>query len=670
MILMSRGIAAIPGIDVFLADRTESYAGWGRKASGDRARRRAAAEGRSFLLLEDGFIRSVERNDPTLSLVLDELGIYYDCHHPSRLERLISQPLEPDESDRARAVIAAWRDAGASKYNGGRDALSPLPGRYVLVCDQTQADASIRHGGADGASFRRMLDAALAEAPDCKVVVKTHPDVLTGRKAGYFDAATACSDPRIQLLAENCHAASLLERAAAVYTVTSQMGFEALIWGRPVRCFGMPFYAGWGMTADDLPAPARRRGATLDQLVHAALVRYPRYCDPETGQRCEVERILSHIGLQRHMRRRFPARIHALGFSRWKRGPLARFLAGSSLALAKRAHEVPAGATVALWGRDAPRDLSPDTGRIHLEDGFLRSVGLGAELTQPLSWVCDDIGLYYDAARPSRLEAILSETVFEQDLLARASRLRAAIIAAGITKYNLDPSGHDPRWQRPRDSERVILVPGQVEDDASIRHGAPGVRRNVDLLRAVRNMHPEAHIVYKPHPDVVAGLRAWGAGETRAADLCNEIVTAVPIVELFPHVDDVHCLTSLAGFEALLRGLSVTCHGLPFYAGWGLTRDLHASPRRSRRLALDELVAGALILYPTYVSRTTGHFTTPERALAELLAWRTAERDRRPSPIRPLLRPILFHGRRICRTLSQSWQPAEGPSKSEHHDGR
>jgi capsular polysaccharide export protein len=144
----------------------------------------------------------------------------------------------------------------------------------------------------------------------------------------------------------------------------------------------------------------------------------------------------------------------------------------------------------------------------------------------------------------------------------------------------------------------------------------------------------------------------------------------VPIVELFPHVDDVHCLTSLAGFEALLRGLPVTCHGLPFYAGWGLTRDLHASPRRTRRLALDELVAGALILYPTYVSRTTGHFTTPERALAELVAWRTAERDRRPSLIRPLLRPFLFHGRQICRTLGQSWQPAEGLSKTEPHDGR
>ena len=160
-----------------------------------------------------------------------------------------------------------------------------------------------------------------------------------------------------------------------------------------------------------------------------------------------------------------------------------------------------------------------------------------------------------------------------------------------------------------------------------------------------------------------------GCGEARAADLCNEIVTAVPIVELFPHVDDVHCLTSLAGFEALLRGLSVTCHGLPFYAGWGLTRDLHASPRRTRRLALDELVAGALILYPTYVSRTTGHFASPERALAELLPGAPqsgTEGRRRPAP-------AVAHSLPWQADLPDA-EPVMaargGPAKSELDDGR
>jgi capsular polysaccharide export protein len=102
------------------------------------------------------------------------------------------------------------------------------------------------------------------------------------------------------------------------------------------------------------------------------------------------------------------------------------------------------------------------------------------------------------------------------------------------------------------------------------------------------------------------------------------VVVDVSMGELLPQVDEVHTLTSLAGFEALLRGKKVVCHGQPFYAGWGRTEDREPVARRTRRLTLDELVAGTLILYPTYVSRTTGRFTTAERALAELLAWRQA----------------------------------------------
>jgi capsular polysaccharide export protein len=188
------------------------FTGWGRKVSGDRARARAAQKGVPFALLEDGFLRSVERDGAPLSLVVDDLGIYYDCRNPSRLEELILQPLGQGEADRARALVLAWRQVRASKYNHARDYAGVLPERYVLVCDQTFGDLSVQHGGADAASFRRMLEAALSENPACSVVVKTHPDVVMGRKRGYLDADIGRIDPRIHLIAEDCHAASLLEK--------------------------------------------------------------------------------------------------------------------------------------------------------------------------------------------------------------------------------------------------------------------------------------------------------------------------------------------------------------------------------------------------------------------------------------------------------------------------
>jgi capsular polysaccharide export protein len=611
-----------------------------------------------FALLEDGFLRSVEREGAPLSLVVDDLGIYYDCRRPSRLECFVLEALSHVETSRAQALILAWRRARASKYNHARDYAGVLPERYVLVCDQTFGDLSVQHGGADAADFRRMLEAALSENPACQILVKRHPDVVMGRKRGYLNATIGSIDPRIQLIVEDCHAASLLERAEAVYTVTSQMGFEALLWGKKVRCFGMPFYAGWGLTLDDREAPSRRSAVGLEQLVHAALVRYPRYLDPETGEPCEAERALAHVELQRRMRGRFPQRIHAVGFSRWKRPIVKRFLAGSDVVFARTARQVPEGAAVALWGRADPRSLPRGARPISLEDGFLRSVGLGAEFTQPLSWVCDDEGLYYDASQPSRLERIFADEIFSDTLLQRAQRLRAQLLQCGITKYNLDAAARTAPWRRPDAARHVILVAGQVEDDASIRHGAPGIKYNGELLRAVRNMHPRSYIVYKPHPDVVAGLRPWGREETSASGWCDEIVLHEPISRMFEEADEVHVLTSLAGFEALLRGKPVTCHGMPFYAGWGLTTDMVFTPRRNRLLTLDELVAGALILYPSYVSRVTGQFTTPERAVAELIAWRAEGGV--PSSLRRLLRPVLSFGKRFHRLCSERLARAAG----------
>jgi capsular polysaccharide export protein len=714
---LSPAIARLPRLTRFLEwevrlglpvtlGQGSAMVGWGSKRSYHWAKCYADLRGIPCLSLEDGFLRSVGlgRQEPPLSLVVDDLGIYYDASGPSRLERLIAETrLDEDQIARACQLVTDWRSGRLSKYNQAREwaplhvdghahdrspSLSyprrrvsssirlgsrlsgsdeimatpdrghdDLPASFVLVVDQTFGDASIRYGLADADSFRRMLEAALDEHPATPILLKVHPEVFAGRKRGHFDGLTPGQASRVRVLGRDVHAPSLLERAEAVYTVTSQMGFEGLLWGRPVRTFGMPFYAGWGLTRDDLAAPDRRRPVALEALVHAALVAYPRYVEPETGERCEVERVMAWLAWQRRMRQRFPAEVHAIGFGRLRR-PMARaFFQGSTLHHHRDAATVPQGGTLAVWGRAAATDVedawrswglgpasssepSPASGGgqgggdarqgmrghdeghvgalITLEDGFLRSVGLGAELVQPLSLVMDRVGIYYDAGRPSELEAILQETDVDADLLDRAARLRARIVEAGLTKYNVGGAG----WRRPDGARQVILVPGQVERDASIRYGSAQIKTNLDLLKAVRAQNPDAYLVYKPHPDVQAGLRLAGRGEATAADHCDEVVLDVAMDRLLDQVDAVHVLTSLAGFEALLRQRPVTTYGQPFYAGWGLTEDLYPVERRTRRLSLDELVAGTLILYPAYVSRVTGRFTTPERALEELLAWR------------------------------------------------
>ena len=331
-----------------------------------------------------------------------------------------------------------------------------------------------------------------------------------------------------------------------------------------------------------------------------------------------------------------PSVVHALGFAQRKRKTLRACLPTARLVFVDQPQQVPAGATLFVWGRPELPPLASNVNMVHVEDGFLRSVGLGADWVAPLSWIVDYSGIYFDATKSSDLETLLLQTPWSPDLLQRAAALRMAIVERGLTKYNVGAG----QWSRPAHAGKVILVPGQVETDASIRYGSPVVCSNLDLLANVRQANPDAHIVYKPHPDVVAGLRLRGIRESQASQYCNEQILNVPMHQLLQQVDEVHVMTSLAGFEALLRGRKVVCHGQPFYAGWGLTQDVVPLARRTRTLTLDALVAGALLLYPRYFSLQRGTSISPEQALTELSAWRDAQGSKLPWRHR-LWRPVL-----------------------------
>ena len=309
---------------------------------------------------------------------------------------------------------------------------------------------------------------------------------------------------------------------------------------------------------------------------------------------------------------------------RWKRGAIAAAFPGAVFAedaaqgLA-RARE--AGGALAVWATRAPPGLgdaaeAAGVPLLWVEDGFLRSVGLGVDFVTAASLCVDPVAPHYDPSRPTALERLLATHPFDGALLARAAALRARIAALGLTKYNLRRPA--PRLP-PSPGRRRILVPGQVTDDASLRLGGRGMD-NLALLAAVRAANPGAFIAYRPHPDVETGYRRGFAPRRALLRHADVVVAGGDIAGLYAQVDEVHTLTSLAGFEALLRGLPVTTHGQPFYAGWGLTSDLAPPPRRSRRLSLDALVAGALILYPRYTDPVTGAPCEVEALLDRLAA--------------------------------------------------
>lgn len=597
----------------------DGFVGWGGRASSLRARRLGRRFDKQVVLLEDGFLKSYApgRDEPAHSYVVDRTGIYFDATRPNDLSALAERSLTGDADGRLRSVIAFIRQNRLSKYNNSPLlplSASGLPsGRpFVLVVDQVAGDASIAGALADESRFGDMLVHARDHYPGAVIAARTHP--AAGDRSPVINAARRLG---VEIVVPGrMNPWPLIEEAEAVYTVSSQLGFEALMAGTTVHAFGVTYYSHRGLTVDHCTAPTPRPSASLEAVFHAAYIDYSRYLDLHDRRPVEIERALDQMLTVRDQRNQVTPRIYTGGLSPWKRRALDPFVVGpqgravhcGSLKQAV-AQAKANGGQVALWGTSRPMPASVPA--VRFEDGFIRSRGLGANLALPSSLAMDWDHVYYDARGESRLEHIIAHHVFSDELVERADRLIRSIVDKGVSKYNVGDAVAFPVV----DAGRLkILVPGQVEKDASIRYGSPVTKTNRALVAAVRALYPEAYLAYKEHPDVTSGMRSGG----EVPDAADIIVRDGDIKDWIAWCDRVETMTSLAGFEALIRDKPVGVHGIPFYAGWGLTNDRLQVARRTRVISKQMLAAAALILYPFYVHPLSGMPCRVEELVEEI----------------------------------------------------
>ncbi|ECL9638857.1 capsular polysaccharide biosynthesis protein [Campylobacter jejuni] len=609
--------------------KEDIFIGWGRKKSGLKAMNLAKKYKAKFILLEDGFIRSLNlgvENSPSFSIVKDDIGVYYDATAPSKLENLLNTyEFKDEEIKQAKKAIELIKKYKISKYNNNLD----IPDDYfqkdekrVLIITQTANDASLEFGLSKDFKTVDMIKDAIKENPDSKIYIKIHPDVLSGKKQS--DLVINFLPKECILITENFNPIALLEFFDKVYTKTSGMGFEALIQECECICYGMPFYAGWGLTKDKLECKRRMQKRSLEEVFYAAYILYSEYFNSYLNQKSNIFDTIQTLAKYKDMEKVNSNRLFMLGFTLWKRHFIKPFFKAknneiiflNSIKSLVR-YKLKEDDKFFIWGRRIDYNVlkttlikkAQDENLLHfipkislVEDGFIRSISLGSDLTRPFSLIVDDKGLYIDPNKPSKLEELLQNEIFDENMLNRAKNIIKILLENRFSKYN--GLKHEDLKINAKIGQKIILIPAQVEDDASMILGGFGLS-TLDLLKEVRSKNQDAYIIFKPHPDVLSGNRVGLKDETLILEFCDEIVKDCSIDSAIKIADEIHTITSTSGFDALLRAKKVFTYGMPFYAGWGLTKDKHKCERRTRKLSLEELVAGALITYPRYINPKT-----------------------------------------------------------------
>ncbi|EAH9684044.1 capsular polysaccharide biosynthesis protein [Campylobacter coli] len=610
--------------------KEDVFVGWGRKKSGLKAVELAKKHNVKFLLLEDGFLRSLNlgvENSPSFSIVKDEIGIYYDATAPSKLENILNTyEFSSEELEQAKKAIELIKKEKLSKYNNNLclpKELFNANEERVLIITQVANDTSLKFGLADNFSTQDIINEAIKENPNAKIYIKIHPDVLSSKKQSDFNAQDLPS--KCVVIKENYNPIELLSHFKKVYTKTSGMGFEALMLKQECVCYGMPFYAGWGLTQDKQMCKRRLKKRSLEEVFCAAYILYSEYFNPYLNQKSDIFDTIYTLAKYKKIEQANSNTLYFLGFTLWKRWFMRPFFKAknnkiiflNSLDELYKANLNPED-KIFIWGKKYDKTLLAKdfSNEIFLvEDGFLRSVFLGSDLTRPFSLIIDSKGLYVDPSKPSDLEDILQNHIFDESLKQRAKKLITMIMQNKFSKYN----GLKHEKLNFNTNKKIILIPAQVEDDASMILGGAGFD-TLKLLQSVRKANENAFIVFKPHPDVLSGNRKGLKDKSIILKYCDEIIENVSIDSAINASDEVHTITSTSGFDALLRGKKVVVYGKPFYAGWGLTSDLHKIPRRTRVLSLEELVAGVLILYPRYIHPKSKNLCEVELALDTMLA--------------------------------------------------
>jgi hypothetical protein len=265
-----------------------------------------------IIVLEDGFIRSINiglSGEPSLSIIFDSHTAYYDATKASQLENLLNSDIKLNKEtiDYCKKCISKIVMHRVSKYNRApcyKLNLGNPNKRKILLVDQRYNKASVKYGLGDNSSFANMLQDALSHYNDYDIIIKRHPDAITGGKQSYFNKDLLSPFKyanNIFLYDDDINPYALFDLVDDVFVCSSRMGFEALMAGKKVHCYGMPFYAGWGITEDKIVLDRRSKKRSVEEIFYFAYIVLSRYWNPDKNSIAKVDEIVDYITEHRNI---------------------------------------------------------------------------------------------------------------------------------------------------------------------------------------------------------------------------------------------------------------------------------------------------------------------------------------------------------------------------------
>lgn len=612
------------------------YMGWGYKKYAENARKSALKQNKPYYTIEDGFLRSLytsKFSKTPLSVVVDKKSIYFDSQTISDLETiLVHDDVNDTQIQESHDAMDFFRTHHLSKYcvtvpYDTDICPEDFNENSVLLIDQTLNDASLLYGGIKEKDLPDIIKNSKQKFAGKTIFLKTHPEVISGHKQSCF--GTLCHDTDIKLIPHTVSLPTLLRQKPHVVVLTSLAGFEGLIYGCSVTCYGISWYSGYRLT-DDMHPDAdmiykRRKKRTLAEIFYLAYIKYPVYINPVTLKRGTFWDTALYLSrCMRHVQT-VSGHLYIFGFRPWKRRDMIPFFKTpfNKITYVKNIdHAIKQGiltnkyAKILVWSYKNTKDIEYIQAKktnipiLRCEDGFIRSYGLGSDFIPPFSIAIDtqDLYFYHDKKNPSDIQTFLNIPTMNYQM-ERIENLYKKITEHHINKYNIDKIC-DLKIQT---DKQIILLIGQVDDDASLRYGGliSGISGNSDMIEYARLHYPNAFIIYKPHPDVLRGNRI---GQIKNKDKIDRIETNASVLSCIDAAHHIISMTSLSGFEGILRGKQVTLLGKPFYHAFA---QLYPLPPQK----MMDMVRGVFVDYPIYINTDNVDlpYGTPERVIEKIL---------------------------------------------------